>query len=134
MWVELQQCRDHTSVVAFKNGFNQDSEGFFSIRFLSLFLHHNDIITKTFRTMKNQALDIVEKSSVQSFFSEHKTLIFAVGGVVAGLAVASALGSERAKQMLNSLTSSLADISGKALGSYKDMIGPLLSKNPIQGV
>ena len=84
--------------------------------------------------MKNQALDIVEEKSVQSFFSEHKTLIFAVGGVVAGLVVAGALGNERARQVLKTLTSSLADISGKVLGNYKDLIGPLLSKNPIQGV
>jgi hypothetical protein len=76
--------------------------------------------------MENRALDIVEKKSVQSFFSEHKTLIFAVGGVVAGLAIASALGSERAKQALKTLTSSLGDISGKMLDNYKDLIGPLL--------
>jgi len=84
--------------------------------------------------MENQALDIIEKNSVQSFFAEHKTLIFAVGGVVAGLAVASALGNDRAKQVLHTLTSSLADISGKVFGNYKDLIGPLLSKNPTQGV
>ncbi len=84
--------------------------------------------------MKNQALDIVEKSSVQSFFSEHKTLIFAVGGVVAGLAIAGALGNDRAKQVLHTLTSSLADISGKVFSNYKDLIGPLLSKTSVQGL
>ena len=84
--------------------------------------------------MENLASRIVNKESLQSFFSEHKTLIFAVGGVVAGLAVAGALGNDRAKQMLRTLTSSLADVSGKVLGNYKDLIGPLLSKNPIQGV
>jgi hypothetical protein len=85
--------------------------------------------------MENQALDIVDqKNNVQSFFAEHKTLIFAVGGVIAALAVASALGNERAKQLLHTLTSSVTDISGKLLGNYKDLLGPLLSKNPSQGV
>lgn len=87
--------------------------------------------------MENQALDIVENNNVQSFFSNNKILFFAVGGVIAGIAIASALGNERAKQVLQTLTSSLTDVSGKVLDNLtgvKDLLAPLLSKNPVQGV
>jgi hypothetical protein len=51
--------------------------------------------------------------------------------------VISILGKERSKQLLSSLGSSVKDISGsivKDFGSVKDLLSPLLSKIPTQGL
>lgn len=78
-----------------------------------------------------------DKDKVQSFIAENKTTLAVVGGVAAGLVVISILGKERSKQLLKTLGSSVKDISGsivKDFGSVKDMLSPLLSKIPAQGL
>ena len=78
-----------------------------------------------------------DKDKVRSFIAENKTTIAVVGGVAAGLAVIGILGKERSKQLLGSLGLSLKDISGSILkdfGSVKDLLSPLLSKIPTQGL
>lgn len=78
-----------------------------------------------------------DKDKVQSFIAENKTTLAVVGGVAAGLVVISILGKERSKQLLRTLGSSVKDISGsivKDFGSFKDMLSPLLSKIPAQGL
>jgi hypothetical protein len=83
-----------------------------------------------------RALKIV-KRQVQSFISENKSMIAAVGGIAAGVAVISFLGKERSAKLLAAVGSSVKDISGnmiKDFGSYKDLLSPILSKIPTQGL
>lgn len=75
--------------------------------------------------------------SIKSFVSEHKMLLAAIGGITVGITLASLMGNERARQILRTMGSTLADASGKVadnLGNYKHLIAPLLSKVSAQGV
>jgi hypothetical protein len=87
--------------------------------------------------MRKMKMPHIDKDKVRSFIAENKTTIAVVGGVAAGIAVISILGKERSKQLLSSLGSSVKDISGsivKDFGSFKDLLSPLLSKIPTQGL
>jgi len=78
-----------------------------------------------------------DKDKIKSFISENRSMIVAIGGVAAGIAVVSFLGKERSKKLLQSLGSSVKDLSGKMmqdLGSYKELLSPLLSKISTQGL
>jgi ATP-dependent protease HslVU (ClpYQ) peptidase subunit len=78
-----------------------------------------------------------DTDKVKSFISDNKVLIAAIGGVTLGLTIASLMGNEKARQILRSAGSSLADMSGKFaenLGGYKNLIAPLLGKSETQGV
>lgn len=86
--------------------------------------------------MKTEEL-IPDTSNVKSFISDNKILIAAIGGVTLGLAIASLMGNDKAKQILRSAGSTLSDVSGKFinnLGGYKDLIAPLVGKTEPQGV
>lgn len=74
----------------------------------------------------------INKDSIQSFISENKLALAALGGIATGIAVTALLGNERAKNMLLTLGTSLKDVSGKLMddfGGLKDMLSPLLAKN-----
>lgn len=86
--------------------------------------------------MKTEALDI-DTGGIKNFISENKLVFAAIGGVVVGITVASLLGNERAKQLLRTMGSTVADVTGKFvdnLGGYKQLIAPLLSKTEAQGL
>jgi len=82
-------------------------------------------------------IENLDISKIKSFVSEHRMIIAAIGGVTVGLTLASLLGNERARQILRSMGSSIADLSGKFvndLGGYKQLISPLLGKGDVQGL
>ena len=86
--------------------------------------------------MKTEEL-IPDTSKVKSFVSDNKIIIAAIGGVTIGLAIASLMGNEKARQILRSAGSTISDISGKLvnnLGGYKDLIAPLVGKTEAQGL
>lgn len=86
--------------------------------------------------MKNEAL-IPDTDKMKSFMSENKVLIAAIGGVTLGLAIASLMGNEKARQLLRSAGSSISDLSGKFVGNldgYKNLLSPLLGKTEGQGL
>jgi hypothetical protein len=86
--------------------------------------------------MKTEALN-PDTDRIKSFISENKILIAAIGGITLGLTIASLMGNERARQILRSVGSSVADLSGKFvgnLGGYKQLIAPLLGKTEAQGL
>jgi len=92
------------------------------------------VLNKTEMKTKIQKLDT---GSIKSFVSENKMLIAAIGGITVGITLASLMGNERARQLLRTMGSTLADASGKVVdnfGSYKHLIAPLLSKINVQGV
>lgn len=78
-----------------------------------------------------------DRDRIKSFISENKSMIAAVGGVAAGIAVISFLGKERSARLLAALGTSVKDISSTVLkdfGSYKDLLSPILSKISTQGL
>lgn len=86
--------------------------------------------------MKTETVDL-DTSRIKSFISDNKIMIAAIGGITVGLAVASLLGNERAREILRSVGSSIADMSGKFvndLGGVKQLISPLLGKSDAQGL
>lgn len=86
--------------------------------------------------MKNETL-IPDTDRMKSFMSDNKVLIAAIGGVTLGLAIASLMGNEKARQLLRSAGSSISEVSGKLVGNldgYKNLIAPLLGKTEAQGL
>lgn len=59
--------------------------------------------------MKNQ------KSSYKKFAKKNKVLLAALGGVAAGIAVSSLIGTEKAKEMLKSVEGNIMDFSKKMI-------------------
>jgi hypothetical protein len=77
-------------------------------------------------------IEKLDTQSIKSFVSENKMWIAALGGITVGLAVASLMGNEKARQTLRSMGSTFADASGRLvnnLGGYKQILSPLLSKS-----
>lgn len=86
--------------------------------------------------MKKENIKL-DTSRITSFIEEHKMVIAAIGGITVGITLARLMGNEKAKQLLRSMGTSLADLSGKVvsdLGGYKQLIAPLFSKTDVQGV
>ena len=86
--------------------------------------------------MKTEIIN-TDASSIKNFIADHKILIAAVGGITVGLAFASLMGNERARQTLRSIGSSIATLSGKVvndMGGYKQLLSPLLGKSEAQGI
>jgi hypothetical protein len=86
--------------------------------------------------MKKENIKL-DTGRITSFIAEHKMIIAALGGITVGITLASLMGNEKAKQVLRSMGTSLADLSGKVvndLGGYKQLIAPLFSKTDVQGV
>lgn len=82
-------------------------------------------------------IENLDTSKIKSFVSDNRMVLAALGGITVGLTLASLLGNERARQILRSMGSSIADMSGKFvndLGGYKQLIAPLLSKGEAQGL
>lgn len=86
--------------------------------------------------MKKENIKL-DTSRITSFIAEHKMVIAALGGITVGITLASLMGNEKAKQVLRTMGTSLAELSGKVvndLGGYKQLIAPLFSKTDVQGV
>jgi hypothetical protein len=86
--------------------------------------------------MNTETLNL-DTGRIKNFISENRLVFAAIGGVVVGIAVASLLGNERAKQLLRTMGSTVADVTGKFvnnLGGYKEMIAPLIGKTEAQGL
>lgn len=86
--------------------------------------------------MKNEILNI-DATEVKSFVEENKIILAAVGGIFLGIAVASLLGNDRAKDVVRSAGNVLSDAAGRFvnnLGGYKDVIAPMMSKAEAQGL
>ena len=86
--------------------------------------------------MKTETISL-DTSRIKTFISDNKILLAALGGITVGLTLASLLGNEKARQVLRSVGSSIADLSGKFvndLGGYKQLISPLLGKSEAQGL
>jgi hypothetical protein len=82
-------------------------------------------------------LDTLNTRSIKSFVEEHKMVIAAIGGITVGIALAALLGNEKAKNVLRSMGSVIANASGKFvqdLGGYKQLVAPLFAKNDVQGL
>lgn len=86
--------------------------------------------------MKTEMINL-DMSRIKTFVSENKVLIAGVGGLALGLTLASLMGNERARQILRSMGSTIADLSSKFandVGGYKQLIAPLFSKSDVQGL
>jgi hypothetical protein len=86
--------------------------------------------------MKTETMSM-DPNRIKTFISDNKILIAALGGITVGLTLASLLGNEKARQILRSVGSSVASLSGKLvndLGGYKQLISPLLGKSETQGL
>lgn len=86
--------------------------------------------------MKTEILNL-DTSRIKTFISENKMILAAAGGLLAGITIASLMGNEKARQMLRSVGTTVADVSGKFvsnLGGYKQMLAPLLTKGEVQGL
>jgi hypothetical protein len=86
--------------------------------------------------MNTETLNI-DTQGIKNFISENRLVIAAIGGVVVGIAVASLLGNERAKQLLRTMGSTVTDATERFvnnLGGYKQMAAPLLGKTEAQGL
>ena len=66
----------------------------------------------------------------------NNVLLAALGGAAAGALVANYLSTEKGKQMLNSATNTIKDLSGKASQYAKDNLGEVIreTKDSIGGV
>lgn len=86
--------------------------------------------------MKTETMSL-DPDRIKTFISDNKILFAALGGITVGLTLASLLGNEKARQILRSVGSSVASLSGKLvndLGGYKQLISPLLGKSEAQGL
>lgn len=87
--------------------------------------------------METQIQKLDTDRRVKSFLSDNKILIAAVGGIALALVVASMMGNEKAKEVLQRAGATLADMGNKFvgdLGGMKDVIAPLLGKSEPQGL
>lgn len=53
------------------------------------------------------------KKALKAFIKSNKVMLAALGGAAAGITMATALGSEKAKELVNTLENSLSTISDK---------------------
>ena len=89
--------------------------------------------------MKNKLMKLkkIKTETVKSFVEENKIVIAAIGGIAVGIALTAILGNEKSRQLLRSISSSIADLSGKVandLGDYKQLVAPLFAKSDVQGL
>jgi hypothetical protein len=91
----------------------------------------------TKQTLMKNALVKLDTGRAKTFYEENKLWIAALGGITVGIAVASLLGNEKARQALRTMGTTFADASGRFvnnLGGYKQLLSPLLAKSEVQGL
>jgi hypothetical protein len=61
------------------------------------------------------------KSGIKTFLFENRMVLAAIGGLAAGFTVANALGNEKARGIVNTVSESVKTFSGKVLKEFKNV-------------